>query len=172
MLRCRRTLGILAELAARSEGSLKVLIAGIPSDAEFTDFAGAAAGMPGVEFVGRYDASELPALYARVHFAWAIDYFEEGMNSTWLLPNRLYESLDNGVVPIALGSVETGAWLAERRVGIVIDEPERELPPYLRQLTAAGYQALQTSVRALPPELLQTRVPECVALVDAVVGTD
>ena len=32
---------------------------------------------------------DLPRIYAEAHFVWAIDYFEAGGNSDWLLPNRL-----------------------------------------------------------------------------------
>ncbi|MFT4025260.1 MAG: glycosyltransferase [Novosphingobium sp.] len=170
MLRCRRTLAILSELAAHSQGRIAVVIAGIPSDAEFQDLAGTVAGMPGVTFTGRYAAGDLTALYGAVHFAWAIDYFEEGLNSTWLLPNRLYESLDNGVVPIALADVETGAWLTEHGAGLVIADPCRELPTFLQQLTASDYRTLAAKVAALPARLLRTETPECVALVDAVTG--
>jgi succinoglycan biosynthesis protein ExoL len=170
MLRCRRTLEILSRLAARSKGRIEVVIAGIPSDAEFENFAETVAAMPHVTFKGRYAAGDLPALYGAVHFAWAIDYFEEGLNSAWLLPNRLYESLDNGVVPIALASVETGVWLTEHGTGVVMDDPDRELPAYLRQLTELAYRALTAKVRALPPSLVRTDTRECAVLVDAVIG--
>ncbi|RYX81307.1 hypothetical protein EON83_24650 [bacterium] len=170
MLRCRRTLEILAEFARRSEGRIAVVIAGIPSEAEFPDFVRTVADLPGVVFKGRYDASDLPRLYASVHFAWAIDYFEEGLNSTWLLPNRLYESLENGAIPIALSGVETGIWLTQKEVGVVIDDPEAEIPAYLQRLTDAEYVDLQKALKALPAEALRTEAPECRALVSAILA--
>ena len=47
---------------------------------------------PGITYTGPYDrARDLRRLYEEVDFAWAVDYYEAGGNSEWLLPNRLYE---------------------------------------------------------------------------------
>ncbi len=170
MLRCTRSLVMLAALAAASNGRIEVLVAGIPSDAEFTDFAETIAGMPGMTFVGRYAAADLPALYGRVHFAWAIDYFEEGLNSAWLLPNRLYEALGHGAVPIALADVETGAWLARHRVGMVIADPA-SLPARLSAMTAAEYAGLAADVAALPPAATEITPTENHMIVATLLGT-
>lgn len=151
MLRCHRSLDILAKLAARSQGRVRVLIAGLPSPDIFADFPAAVARMPGVEYVGPYRPGDLPRLYARVHFAWCIDYFEEGLNSAWLLPNRLYESLAHGAVPVALAGVETGRWLEAAGVGLILPEGEA-LGPILGQLTREDHAALAAEARALPPD--------------------
>lgn len=171
MLRCKRSLAILAGLAAASKGQIEVLIAGIPSDAEFTDFAETVAAMPGVTFVGRYTAADLPALYGRVNFAWAIDFFEEGLNSTWLLPNRLYEALGHGAVPIALSSVETGAWLTGHRVGLVIDDPDA-VQARLTAMRAETYVGLVAAVAALPRTATAMTVDEDQAIVDTILGLE
>lgn len=149
MLRCRRSLELLGQLAAGSAGRTRVLIAGIPSVSEFPDFESEVALLDGVEFAGCYDAEDLPRLYASVHFAWCIDYFEEGLNSRWLLPNRLYESMAHSVVPVALSEVETGRWLAEAGVGLTLDEGSA-LGPLLAAMDARRYQALREQVAALP----------------------
>lgn len=169
MLRCKRSLAILSEIAAASDGRIEILIAGIPSDAEFTDFARTVAAMTGVTFIGRYTADDLPALYGRVHFAWAIDYFEEGLNSTWLLPNRLYEALGHGAVPIALSHVETGAWLSRHDVGLVIESPE-EVPGQLSTMTADDYAGLAIAVSAIPLAVTTMTSEENQQIVDAIVG--
>ncbi|MGU3390541.1 glycosyltransferase [Sphingomonas sp. M1A8_2b] len=169
MLRCKRSLAILSELAAASNGQIEVLIAGIPSDAEFTDFADTVGGMAGVTFVGRYTAADLPALYGRVHFAWAIDFFEDGLNSSWLLPNRLYEALGHGAVPIALANVETGAWLTRHQVGIVIDGPA-VLADRLSAMTAETYAGFAADVAALPREATEMTAVEIRAIVDTILG--
>ena len=167
MLRCRRTFDYLSRLANDSHGRIEVLIAGIPSPAEFPDFANAVAGVPGMRFLGAYTAADLPSLYGRVHFAWAIDYFEEGLNSVWLLPNRLYEALGNGVVPIALRHVETGAWLAAHGVGLVIDDPMVDIPEFVVELRAVKYHNMVEHVAAIPRPILETHLQECVSLVNA-----
>lgn len=149
MLRCRRSLDLLGRIAAGSQGRIQVLIAGIPSASEFPDFEGDIAALEGVEFAGAYRPDDLQQLYARVHFAWCIDYFEEGLNSRWLLPNRLYESMAHGAVPVALSSVETGRWLAEAGVGVTLRQGAA-LGPLLTAMDAAQYRTLQRQVAALP----------------------
>lgn len=170
MLRCKRSLAILAELAARSEGRVEVLIAGVPSDAEFSDFAETVAAMPGVTFAGRYRPSDLSALYGRVHFAWAIDFFEEGLNSTWLLPNRLYESLGYGAVPIALSRVETGAWLARHHVGLVVENISA-VEPHLAAMTADSYASLVTATAGLPRATIEMTGKENAEIVATILGS-
>lgn len=151
MLRCRRSLAILAKLAERADGRVRVLVAGLPSPDVFPDFPAEIARHPGMEYVGPYRPADLPRLYGRVHFAWCIDYFEEGLNSSWLLPNRLYESLAHGVVPVALREVETGRWLERAGVGLWLEQGEA-LGPALAALTPAAYAALGEAARALPRE--------------------
>lgn len=172
MLRCRRTLEILGELATRSGGRVEIRIAGIPSEAVFPDFGAAVAAFPGLTYTGPYRADDLPALYSSIHFIWAIDYFEEGLNSAWLLPNRLYEALDNGAVPIALREVETGRWLANRGVGHVINDPVADLPDFLDRLSASQYQQLTGAISALPRSLVQTTRGDCLELVEVLAGAD
>lgn len=170
MLRCRRSFAMLQTLAAQSEGRIEVLIAGRPSPAEFADFARDVAAAPGVRFVGAYTAADLPALYDAVDFAWAIDYFEEGENSTWLLPNRLYEASAHGAVPIALAGVETGAWLHRHGAGLIVTDPQAEIATRLRALTADDHAALRATVLAIPPADLIADQDDAAALARVVTG--
>lgn len=170
MLRCRRSLEQLMALVRGSGGGIQVVLAGIPSDKEFSDFDAQVDAEPGMRFLGAYSAPDLPQLYAKVHFAWAIDYFEEGLNSTWLLPNRLYEAMANGAVPIALASVETGNWLARNGVGIVVDDAPDALPGILAELHEKPFAGYRAAVNALPRSVLETRQTECDQLVDAIVS--
>jgi glycosyltransferase involved in cell wall biosynthesis len=150
MLRCRKTFGMLKALAAGSGGRIEVLIAGRASTDMFDDFDREAAEAPGVRFLGGYTAEDLPRLFGQVHFVWAIDYFEEGLNSVWLLPNRLYESIAHGAVPLALRSVATGEWLGEHGAGILLDDPMAELPALIDRMTAADYRGLRAAVARVP----------------------
>lgn len=149
MLRCRRSLAILSQLVARSEGRVRVLVAGIPSPDVFPDLPGEIARVPSIEYAGPYRPQDLARLYGRVHFAWCIDYFEEGLNSRWLLPNRLYESIAHGVVPVALAEVETGRWLENAGVGLRLPAGEA-LGQAIAALTAHEYAAMVEAVRGLP----------------------
>ena len=167
MLRCRRSLRILLDIVREGGGRVELVLAGIPSDAEFGDLD-AILQLPGVRFLGRYGAEDLPSLYGGVHFAWAIDYFEEGLNSVWLMPNRLYEALAHGAVPIALAEVETGAWLRRHGVGVVVDVAANDVPALLNRMTPDSYAALRTSVAAIAPEAVTNGPDACAALVVAI----
>jgi len=120
MLRCQKSLSILSALAATSGGRVEVVLRGRPARSAFNDFDAVVAKSPGLTFGGPYVAADLPELYGGVHFTWAIDYFEEGLNSSWLLPNRLYEGAVYGAPPVALAQVETGRWLARHGVGVTL----------------------------------------------------
>lgn len=170
-LRCRRTLAILIALAEAGAGEIEILIAGKASPAEFPDFA-AQVARPRIRYVGPYAATDLPELYRRCHFAWAIDYFEEGLNSTWLLPNRLYEAGAFHTVPIALRGVQTGRWLAEHGAGLLLgpQDPAPAVLERLRTLDAAGYETLRQAVAAIPRSDLIADVTDCAALTAALAG--
>ncbi len=167
MIRCRKSLALLSKLAAHSQGRIEVVIRGRPARHEFADFDAEVAAAPGVTFEGAYKPSDLPQLYGEVHFAWAIDYFEEGLNSSWLLPNRLYEGPLHGAVPIALREVETGAWLAARNAGLLLDQPDRDLAKVFENLTVADYARLSEAVAAIPRRDLRAGESDCKDLVAA-----
>ena len=105
-----------------------------------------------------------------VDFAWAIDFYEAGSNSDWLLPNRLYEAGLFGAVPIACQDVATGAWLAERRVGVLLEgDPAKSVETFIRTLDAARFEALQASLAALPKTAFLYTREDCRALVETLV---
>lgn len=170
MLRCRRTLDFLTDLVTRAEGRIEVLIAGKPSPAELPDLAQRVAAAPGMTYHGPYSYDDLPDLYGRCHFAWTIDWFEDGLNSSWLLPNRLYEALAHGVVPIALAEVETGRWLAAHDCGLLVDRADaaadRLVSMDLEELTG-----LQQKVGQIERTALIADDADCAALVRAIAGT-
>lgn len=168
-IRCRRSLDILTALAARRPDLVEVRIHGRPAYTEFADFDAQVAASPGVEFLGPYKAEDLPRLYGDVHFSWAIDYMEEGLNSAWLLPNRIYESGRYGAVPIALDGVQTGRWLAERGFGVRLGDPS-ELEGFLERLTPDAYARLRAELDAVPAEAFVADEEDCVRLVGALAG--
>jgi succinoglycan biosynthesis protein ExoL len=165
MIRCSRSLAILSRLAAAADGQLEVIIRGRPAYTEFDDFDAQVAAAPHVSFEGPYRAADLADHYAQVHFVWGLDYFEEGLNSAWLLPNRLYEGAFYGAAPIALKGVETGAWLVRHKAGVLLGDPEAELADFFANLTAADYQALQQGVWAIPDDDLRFDRHACRGLV-------
>lgn len=169
-IRCGESLRILREAVRRADGRIEVVVAGRPSHDQFEDFDRDVSNLPGIRFLGAFRQDELPRLYADIHFAWAVDFFEEGLNSTWLLPNRLYDSVAFGAVPIALGSVATGAWLKERGVGLVLDDVRADLGPRLAALTAPEVEQMRAAVLAVPRDEVVAGERECRDLVQAIAG--
>jgi len=152
VLRCRRSLDLLARLARRLPDRVTVELRGRPARSAIPDFDAVVAAAPGMRFLGPYDRQrELAEIYRAVHFTWGIDCYEAGANSAWLLPNRLYEGGLHGAIPIALAAVETGRWLARHDAGVLLGEPlEEELPRYFSALTAADYEAAAHRLAAVP----------------------
>ncbi|NLS16466.1 glycosyltransferase family 4 protein [Rhizobium sp. P40RR-XXII] len=121
-LRCRKSLTLLDEFSRRMEGRFEVVLRGRPAYSEFDDFDGFVRKAPFMHFAGAYkNPEDLQAIYNDVQFSWAIDFFEEGLNSSWLLPNRLYEGGLYGAVPIAMEGTETARFLASRKIGLTLD---------------------------------------------------
>lgn len=136
-IRCRKSFAILAEIAAAMKGQVEIVIRGRVSPKEFPDFEQQVAQTPNVSFHGTYrNPEDLSRIYGEVQFVWAIDFFEEGLNSEWLLPNRLYEGVLHGAVPIALSSTETGRFLARRQLGLLL--AQAHVPEIVRRLQALG----------------------------------
>ena len=94
---------------------------------------------------------------------------EEGLNSSWLLPNRLYESGRYGAPAIALRDVQTGRRLAELGVGLRIGDPS-ELEARLEALTPEAYEGLRRDLAAVPRDRFSAGPGDCRGLVDALAG--
>ena len=156
VIRCRRSLQLLTELATRLPNQIEVVIRGRPKRNVIPDFDALVAATPGCRFLGEYDRhTDLPAIYSDVHFAWAIDFYEAGRNSDWLLPNRLYEGALYGAVPLALAAVETGRWLTAHRCGVCLpDGADRPLADSLwehfRRLDADAYAGMRHALAQVP----------------------
>jgi succinoglycan biosynthesis protein ExoL len=151
-LRCPRSLRLLIELAKQSEGTVQVVIRGKPLRHLFGDFEKTVRDLPGIKFLGPYrNPQDLPNIYRGVHFSWAIDMSEEGLNSSWLLPNRVYEGGLYGAVPMALGSVETGRFLKHLGVGVLLtDSLAHSLRNFFATLTPQKYHDLETAILSVP----------------------
>ena len=168
VIRCARSLTALADLARRYPGAVEVIIAGRVAENLRARFEAVVSGTPGLTFLGPYDrARDLGRLYDGAHFTWAIDFYEQGGNSDWLLPNRLYEGGYCRSVPIALAGSETGAWLSRRGVGLLIDDPiETSLPARLGAVDQPGYLRERDRMRALPDALFVLSRRDCLDLGD------
>ncbi len=166
-IRCRRSLDILSDLAARRPDLVEVSLHGRPAYVEFDDFDAQVRRSPNLAYHGPYVAEDLPRLYGGAHFAWSIDFMEEGLNSAWLLPNRVYEASRHGAVPIALAAVQAGRFLAGRGVGLLLDTPA-ELERRLEQLRPDDYARLSAALVAAPRDSFVADAEDCRALVAAI----
>jgi hypothetical protein len=144
---------------------VEIEIRGIPAD-NVRGLLSLRPPLPNMRYLGPYDQTEVPAIYSGVHFTWAIDYYQAGQNSDWLLPNRLYEGLLFGTPVLARAETETARWLRERRVGIVISDPGTELREILINMTAAQYRHLQERTKAIPRDDLVHTNEECRSIVE------
>ena len=169
VLRCRLSFDLLACLAAHR--GVRVELWGLPAIDQIPDFHERVAETPNMTFHGAYAHADLPRIYGGAHFSWAIDFYEAGANSDWLLPNRLYESLCYGAAPIALSGVETARWLESRGVGLVLDAPLHEtLDRFFADLGPESYQRLQDATRRLEPEATRLTPESCRAFAAELAG--
>lgn len=171
-LRCRRSFEMLSRLARTHQGRVEVIIRGRPSPAVFPSLAAESAGIPGLRFEGPYRwPDDLPVIYGGVHFSWCIDFYEQGANSEWLLPNRLYEGSLFGAVPIALAQTETGRWLSRRALGETIAGPaEASLDRLFAEMTPERYRANAERLAAEPRGSWLADSGACDELLDIVLG--
>lgn len=171
-LRCHKSLTALDSLSHTLNGKLEVTLRGRPARTEFADFDGTTAAAPHLNYAGVYCyPDDLADIYSAVHFVWAIDFFEEGQNSKWLLPNRIYEGCLNGAIPIALAGTETAAFIQRRGIGVVIPDIEQQtLLDLFASMTPERIKSLATAVAAQDPANFRCDDAECRAIVDAIAG--
>lgn len=155
VLRCQKSLDLLDEMTREANGEVEVILRGRPAYHEFRDFEAQIAANPQLKFLGPYQTSELAQIYADVHFAWAVDYFDEGANSDWLLPNRLYEAGANGAPVICRDDCELGRLAADRGSGVLIRQDETVSQALDRG--RSNYSRLQSEVAARWSEFAMTR---------------
>ncbi len=169
-IRCRKSLDILQTLVQQSNGEIEVIIRGRPAYDQFDNFQAIIDKTEGLYFYGSYkNPKDLNEIYNEVHFTWAIDMFEEGLNSSWLLPNRLYEGGLFGSIPIAIESVHTGEFIKTLGVGIIIKEASpKALQEVFDALTSEKYLRLKRLAKMIPQDKWLCSLNECKLLVDGI----
>jgi hypothetical protein len=76
-------------------------------------------------------------------------------------------------VPIACRDVATGAWLAERGVGVLLEgDPTQAIRTFIGDLDATRYGALQAGLVALPRTAFLYSREDCHELVETLVQCD
>lgn len=166
-LRCTRSLEQLQALAREARGSVEIIIRGRPSPHALPEFERRIAGLPHVRYHGPYAPADLERIYGGVHFVWSVDYTDEGLNSDWLLPNRLYEGGFFNTPAIAERRKAAGRWLAAKGAGLVVDDPVGDTVRSLRELDWDGYLRLEARTAAIETRELAFDAPACRELVAA-----
>jgi succinoglycan biosynthesis protein ExoL len=158
---------LLAAFSRRMNGRFEVVLRGRPAYSEFDDFDATVAAEPHMSFKGPYrNPHDLADIYGAVHYAWAIDFFEEGLNSSWLLPNRLYEGCRHGAVPIAMQGTETARFLAGHGIGLVLPEPsDSALAALLGGQDTRSFAHQRARIGAKPAATWSNGSEDCRALV-------
>ncbi|MEO9971485.1 MAG: glycosyl transferase [Hyphomonadaceae bacterium] len=136
ILRCSRSLGLLASLAETLGDSVEVHLHGKVATTEITDFDETVAKHPNMFFSGAYKSPEdLTRIYQDADIIWAGDFMEAGYNSVWLLPNRIYEGGYYTTPAIAPKGTQTGHWIDAAKCGFTLAEPLTDtLPELVRHL--------------------------------------
>ncbi|MEP0522200.1 MAG: glycosyl transferase family 1 [Hyphomicrobiales bacterium] len=150
-LRCQKSMSALAKFVQQTKNQFKIVLRGRPALSAHDDFFAEVDANTKVDFLGKYrNPEDLEEIYSQVHFSWLVDFYEEGQNSNWLLPNRLYEGCRFGAVPIALAGTETARFLQELNIGIVLPNIRQEtLARYLTNITVQQYMILRKQVLAI-----------------------
>jgi len=157
VLRCARSLEILCRAAQALPDRVIVHIRGRPSeeDIPLAAIQEMAARHPNVHFLGPYRSpQDLPDIYGQLHFTWAADFQDAGINSDWCLTNRLYEGGLHGSVALAGRGTATARMIEREGLGWTLPEPiEATLPAFLAELDAAEYERARARVAAAPRAL-------------------
>ncbi len=156
-LRCPKSLEILSRLATAHPDKVTVQIRGAPSEEDISKetLTAMTSGRTNFQYGGAYESPrDLRALYSQVHFTWAIDFLDEGSNSDWLLPNRLYEGGLFDAISLARDGTATGDMIARDGLGITLREPiEESLSEWLLSMDAEKFRMLTEAARKAPRSL-------------------
>lgn len=157
ILRCQRTLDMLVRAAQEFGDAIEIRAHGKPDLLSVPAFHERIEPVDNITFFGAYKAPEdLPDIYGQLDLIWSGDYMEAGLNSKWLLPNRLYEGGYFGVPSIAPADSQTGTWVRGNQSGFTVSEPvESTLIEQLRTLIARRdeIRARQDALRQLPDDV-------------------
>jgi succinoglycan biosynthesis protein ExoL len=171
IIRCRQSLAILVDLVKANPGKIEVVIRGRPALDQIPDFHAQVAAAPGITFQGSYqNPADLAVMYGNVHFTWAIDMFEAGQNSAWLLPNRLYEGGIFGTIPITIAADASGKFIQDLGIGVALPNPlDAALREFFSALTPAHYQQLAQAAATIPTHIWVDTPTDCRKLIEYLV---
>jgi succinoglycan biosynthesis protein ExoL len=118
ILRCRRSLHVLRQLAEAGDGRFQVMLRGIPRDVG--DLSEMVRKTPHFQYDGPFDSpEELPDLYESVDLSWAA-YYHTNQRSLMRI-NRFYEGCFYGVPMIGQKDTIDGQLIDDVGIGVAVD---------------------------------------------------
>lgn len=126
-LRCPRSFALLAEVARRAGGNLRVELHGAIHYHQLPNFDRTVASIPALTWHEAYAyPGDLGRVYGRLSCVWGQDLWQSGANSDWLLPNRIYEAGYFGCPILAVAGTETGRRVAQDGSGVVLERAQAD----------------------------------------------
>lgn len=166
-LRCARSLALLAEVAERLGSKVQLNFHGVVHEHALPDFDSVLSRHKNIVWHGPYDyPNGLLKIYNNCDLVWSQDLWQWGTNSSWLLPNRIYEASYFGCPSIAVSGSETGERVSDG-LGWTIPTPDAEpLVELLNRLSPQDVQVQRAKLLAMPKSAFrQTRTEIAEAIV-------
>ncbi|MEL6641715.1 MAG: glycosyl transferase [Pseudomonadota bacterium] len=157
-LRCQQSLDLLVAAAQALGPNVQIAMHGVVHYHAVPDFDATIAAHPNLVFHGPYAYPKgLAEVYDSCDLVWSQDMWQWGTNSTWLLPNRIYEASYFGCPSIAVAGTGTGDRVSAG-LGWAIPEPSADaLVSFLPSLTADTLTDMRKTILARPDsEFLQS----------------
>lgn len=158
-LRCQSSLDLLVAAAKSLGPNVQIAMHGVVHDHAVQDFDTVLAENANISFDGPYDyPGGLAEIYRDCDCVWSQDMWQWGTNSTWLLPNRIYEASYFGCPSIAVAGTGTGTRTA-KGLGWTIPQPTSEaLVALLQSLSANDFMTKRREILQEPDsQFLQSK---------------
>lgn len=170
-LRCPRSLEILCQCADALGDDIRIALHGVVHHHALPDFNARLAARPNMRFYGPYAYPQgLDGVYRACDLVWSQDLWQWGTNSTWLLPNRIYEASYFGCPSIAVAGSETGTRVAAG-LGWTIPAPEAPaLIALLRGLTRTELAERRRQLLEMPESAFRLTAEEVRAAIESPLG--
>jgi succinoglycan biosynthesis protein ExoL len=170
IIRCQKTLDLLAAVARAMPNRVRIRITGLVSYFLLPDFDQTIEPLANVAFRGPYEwPVGLADAYSETDLVWSQELSWSGGNSDWLIPNRVYEASYFGVPSLAIATTQTGRIVAERGLGFVLREPSAEqLIEFLQELPVDDIRAARQRLLAMGDEQFVLQSADTEQLLEAI----
>lgn len=171
-LRCPASLDILVAFADHWGPRVRLEFHGAVHRHALPDFDEVVDARDNITWHGAYDyPDDLARIYTSLDVVWSQDLWQYGENSTWLLPNRIYEASYYGCPSIAVQGTETGRRVAAGLGWSIEDASAESLVVLVESLRPSDVQAKRAEILARPDgEFLEGRDEIAAAIRSALDG--